>query len=169
MNEKLKEKIKESLASVLPITAIVLLLSITIVPMEVGTLMLFLTGAVLLIVGMGFFQLGAEIAMTPLGQGVGGRLVKSKSILWIAAVCFAMGAIITISEPDLQVLANQVASIPNQVLIWTVAIGVGVFTTIAVLRILFKISLAKMLTVLYVLLFLLSFFAPSEFIAVAFC
>ena len=74
-----------------------------------------------------------------------------------------MGAIITISEPDLQVLANQVASIPNQVLIWTVAIGVGVFTTIAVLRILFKISLAKMLTVLYVLLFLLSFFAPSEF------
>lgn len=69
MNEKLKEKIKESLASVLPITAIVLLLSITIVPMEVGTLMLFLTGAVLLIVGMGFFQLGAEIAMTPLGQG----------------------------------------------------------------------------------------------------
>ena len=164
MNEKLKEKIKESLASVLPITAIVLLLSITIVPMEVGTLMLFLTGAVLLIVGMGFFQLGAEIAMTPLGQGVGGRLVKSKSILWIAAVCFAMGAIITISEPDLQVLANQVASIPNQVLIWTVATGVGVFTTIAVLRILFKISLAKMLTVLYVLLFLLSFFAPSEFI-----
>ena len=126
MNEKLKEKIKESLASVLPITAIVLLLSITIVPMEVGTLMLFLTGAVLLIVGMGFFQLGAEIAMTPLGQGVGGRLVKSKSILWIAAVCFAMGAIITISEPDLQVLANQVASIPNQVLIWTVATGVGV-------------------------------------------
>ena len=106
--------------------------------------------------------------MTPLGQGVGGRLVKSKSILWIAAVCFAMGAIITISEPDLQVLANQVASIPNQVLIWTVAAGVGVFTTIAVLRILFKISLAKMLTVLYVLLFLLSFFAPSEFIAVAF-
>ena len=168
MNEKLKEKIKESLASVLPITAIVLLLSITIVPMEVGTLMLFLTGAVLLIVGMGFFQLCAEIAMTPLGQGVGGRLVKSKSILWIAAVCFAMGAIITISEPDLQVLANQVASIPNQVLIWTVATGVGVFTTIAVLRILFKISLAKMLTVLYVLLFLLSFFAPSEFIAVAF-
>ena len=115
MNEKLKEKIKESLASVLPITAIVLLLSITIVPMEVGTLMLFLTGAVLLIVGMGFFQLGAEIAMTPLGQGVGGRLVKSKSILWIAAVCFAMGAIITISEPDLQVVISCFASLPGMI------------------------------------------------------
>ena len=77
MNEKLKEKTKESLASVLPITVIVLLLSVTLVPMEIGTLALFLTGAMLLIVGMGFFQLGAEMAMTPLGQGVGGRLTKS--------------------------------------------------------------------------------------------
>lgn len=66
MNEKLKEKIKESLASVLPITGIVLILSILLVPMETGTLLVFLTGAVLLIVGMGFFQLGAEMSMTPL-------------------------------------------------------------------------------------------------------
>lgn len=70
MNEKLKEKIRESLSSVLPITIIVLVLSITLVPMEIGTLALFLAGAVLLIVGMGFFQLGAEMSMTPLGQGV---------------------------------------------------------------------------------------------------
>lgn len=77
MNEKLKEKIHESLSSVLPITIIVLLLSVTLVPMEIGTLALFLTGAVLLIIGMGFFQLGTEMAMTPLGQGVGGRLIKS--------------------------------------------------------------------------------------------
>ena len=71
MNEKLKEKIREALVSVLPITVIVLLLSITFVPMEIGTLALFLAGAFLLIVGMGFFQLGAETAMTPLGEGVG--------------------------------------------------------------------------------------------------
>ena len=78
VNEKLKEKIRESLSSVLPITVIVLLLSVTLVPMEIGTLALFLTGAALLIVGMGFFQLGAEMAMTPLGQGVGGRIIKSR-------------------------------------------------------------------------------------------
>ena len=83
MNEKLKEKIQESLSSVLPITVIVLILSISLVPMEIGTLALFLTGAVLLIVGMGFFQLGAEMAMTPLGQSVGGRLIKSKKIILI--------------------------------------------------------------------------------------
>lgn len=168
MNEKLKEKIKESLASVLPITIIVLLLSVTLVPMETGILALFLMGALLLIVGMGFFQLGAEMAMTPLGQGVGSRLIKSKRMISIVLVSFFMGVIITIAEPDLQVLANQVASIPNQVLIWTVAVGVGLFLVVAVLRILFHVSLSKMLFVFYVFLFVLSFFSPDSFTSVAF-
>lgn len=168
MNEKLKEKIKESLSSVLPISIIVLLISITLVPMEIGALALFLAGAVLLIVGMGFFQLGAEMAMTPLGQGVGARLIKGKRIVLIILVSLVMGIIITIAEPDLQVLANQVASIPNQVLIWTVAVGVGIFLVVAVLRILFHISLSKMLLGFYVLLFILSFFSPDSFTTVAF-
>ena len=168
MNEKLKEKIKESLTSVLPITAIVLVLSITLVPLEVGTLVLFLTGALLLIVGMGFFQLGAEMSMTPLGQGVGSRLMKSRRLGLILPVALLMGVIITIAEPDLQVLANQVASIPNPVLIWTVAAGVGVFLVAAVLRILFHVGLSKLLLGFYLLLFLLSFFSPDEFTAVAF-
>ena len=168
MNEKLKEKIRESLTSVLPITAIVLILSITLAPIEVGTLLLFLTGALLLIVGMGFFQLGAEMAMTPLGQGVGGKLIKNRSIVLIVIISFLMGAIITISEPDLQVLANQVAAIPNPVLIWTVAVGVGIFIVIAVLRILFHVGLAKLLLIFYLALFILSFFSPDSFTAVAF-
>ena len=168
MNEKLKEKVKESLSSVLPITIIVLILSVTLVPLEIGTLALFLTGAVLLIVGMGFFQLGAEMSMTPLGQSVGGRLIRGKRLLPLILVAFVMGAFITIAEPDLQVLANQVASIPNQVLIWTVAVGVGIFLAIAVLRIIFQVSLAKLLVIFYILLFLLSFFSPSSFTAVAF-
>ncbi len=168
MKEQLKEKTKEALTSVLPITTIVLLLSFTLVPMETGTLFLFLAGALLLIVGMGFFQLGAEMAMTPLGQGIGSRLMKGKKIWLIAFVCFLMGAVITIAEPDLQVLAHQVASVPNLVLIYTIAVGVGIFLVIAFLRILFKISLSKMLTALYILLFILSFFAPDEFTAVAF-
>ena len=140
MNEKLKEKVKESLSSVLPITLIVLVLSITLVPMEIGTLALFLTGAVLLIFGMGFFQLGAEMSMTPLGEGVGKTLAKREKVILVVLVSFALGTIITIAEPDLQVLANQVASIPNNVLIWTVAVGVGVFLALAVLRIFYRAS-----------------------------
>ena len=80
----------------LPITLIVLVLSVTLVPLEVGTLALFLTGAVLLIVGMGFFQLGVEMSMTPLGQSVGGKLIQSGKLPLILAATFLMGAIITI-------------------------------------------------------------------------
>lgn len=168
MNEKLKEKIYESLSSVLPITCIVLILSVTLVAMEIGTLALFMVGALLLIIGMGFFQLGAEMTMTPLGQGIGGKLTKSKKLIITIVICFLVGTVITISEPDLQVLAAQVASIPNNVLVWTVAVGVGIFTVLGVIRILFQVSLAKLLTVFYIILFLLSFLTPSDFIAVAF-
>ena len=79
-----------------------------------------------------------------------------------------MGVLITISEPDLQVLANQVASIPNRVLVLTVAVGVGIFLVVAVLRILFKISLSRLLTLMYLLLFFVALAAPGEFLAVAF-
>ena len=168
MNKKLREKFDESVSAVLPITIIVLLLSIFVVPMETGTIALFLVGALMLIIGMAFFQLGAEISMTPLGEGVGSHIMKTRKLPILITVCFLMGIIITIAEPDLQVLANQVPSIPNNILIWTVALGVGIFLVIAVLRILFHISLPMLLCIFYLLLFLLSFAAPSDFIAVAF-
>lgn len=168
MNEKLKEKINESLSSVLPITLIVLFLSITLVPMDIGTLALFLVGAVLLIIGMGFFQLGAEMSISPLGRSIGTSMIKTKKIPFILALCLVMGIIITVAEPDLQVLANQVASIPNNVLIYTVAVGVGVFLAIAFLRIYKKVSLSKILTVFYIAVFVLSAFAPASFRPVAF-
>ena len=168
MNKKLKEKFDESVNAVLPITVIVLLLSIFVVPMETGTIALFLVGAFMLIIGMAFFQLGAETAMTPLGEGVGSSIMKSRKLPVLIGVCFLMGIIITLAEPDLQVLANQVPSIPNNTLIFTVALGVGVFLVIAVLRILFRISLPVLLCIFYIALFFLSFAAPADFIAVAF-
>ncbi len=168
MNQKLKEKTLESLSAVLPITFIVLLLSVILIPMDLGTVALFLCGSVLLIIGMGFFQLGAELAMTPLGEGIGVQISKSKTLTTIIGIGFVMGVLITISEPDLQVLAEQVPSIPNQILIWTVAIGVGIFLALAIVRILFQISLSSMLMILYLVLIVGSFFLPKEFIAVAF-
>lgn len=168
MNQKLKEKIQESLSAVLPITGIVLLLSIFLIPLDVGSVMLFLVGAVMLIFGMGMFQLGAEMAMSPLGEGIGGHLSKSKNLFLLIAVSFLMGVLITIAEPDLQVLSNQVPSIPNNTIIWTVAVGVGLFLATAVLRIILKINLSLLLMILYVGLLAFSFFVPDNFLAVAF-
>jgi len=168
MNSKLKEKIKEAFSSVLPITLIVLILSAVVVPIEIGTIGMFLFGAVLLIIGMGFFSLGADIAMTPMGEGLGAELSRNKKIGLVVFVSLVMGIIITIAEPDLQVLANQVPAIPNNILILSVAAGVGVFLVIAVLRIRYRINLSHMLIFFYIALFVLSIFVPNDFLAVAF-
>ena len=168
MNPKLKEKIRESLAAVLPITGIVLLLSIFLVPLEIGTVVMFFAGAFMLIVGMGLFQLGAEMSMSPLGEGIGVEMSKSNKIGLAAAIGFIMGVLITVAEPDLQILSEQVPSIPNSVLIITVAVGVGLFLSLAVLRIILKIDLSLLLMILYAVLIVFSFFVPKEFLAVAF-
>ena len=168
MAPNLKEKIMESLAAVLPITGIVLALSILIVPLTTGAVMMFFVGAVLLIVGMGMFQLGAEMAMTPLGESIGAKISKSKKLITIAAIAFALGTLITIAEPDLQVLAEQIPSIPNNVIIWTVALGVGIFLAVAVIRIVTGFDLSILLMILYGILLVLSFFVPKDFLSVAF-
>lgn len=127
MNKQLKEKVMEALTSILPITAIVLLLSVTVAPLGNSVMMLFLFGALMLIAGMGLFTLGAEMAMLPMGEGIGVQLSKNKRILLPVLVCFILGVVITIAEPDLQVLATQIPSVPNMVLILSVAVGVGGF------------------------------------------
>lgn len=168
MNQKLKEKTRESLSAVLPITLIVLILSTVIVPMEIGIVAMFIFGAIMLIIGMGFFQLGAEMAMMPLGEGIGVQISRSRRIPFIILVVFIIGATITIAEPDLQVLAGQVQSIPDNILIWTVAAGVGACLVAAILRIFFKINLSVILMVFYGIVILTSFFTPDSFLSVAF-
>ena len=167
-NTILGPKIAEALSSVLPVTGIVLLLLATIVPVPAEMLLAFLIGAVLLIVGMGLFTLGAETAMTPMGQYVGSKMTKSRNLWIIIFVSLFVGTMITVSEPDLTVLANQISSIPSTVLIWSVAIGVGLLLVVAMLRIIFKIKLKYLLLILYIVVFAVAFFVPNNFIAVAF-
>lgn len=168
MKKQLKEKIFESLASVLPITAIVLLLSISVAPVSSGTLVLFLFGALLLILGMGLFTLGADLAMTPMGEGMGIEMSKSPKIIFPMIIGLLIGVIITMAEPDLQVLAEQVPAIPNMVLILSVAGGVGIFMMIAVARICFAIPLNTLLIFFYAIIFIIAAFTPDTFIPVSF-
>ena len=165
---KLREKLLESLQAVLPIVAIVLVLCFSIAPVSPSILLCFLLGAAMIIVGIMFFTLGAEMSMSPMGERVGAVLTKSRSVPLIIGVGFVLGFLITISEPDLQVLANQVPSIPNMTLILSVAAGVGFFLVVAFLRMLLSIALPKLLVVFYALIFVLAAFVPKEFLAVAF-
>lgn len=165
---KFQEKFQEAWKAVLPVIGIVLLLSFTIAPIPPSVLMAFLMGAVLLIVGMMFFTLGVELSMTPMGERVGTCMAHTKKLYLIILLSFVMGVIITISEPDLQVLAEQVPSIPNLTLILAVAFGVGIFLVVALLRMLFGIALSHMLVVFYLILFGIAMFVPGDFLAVAF-
>ena len=164
---KLNEKLQESLAAVLPILAIVLILSFTIAPLPTSVLMAFLFGAVLLVVGMMFFSLGAELAMSPMGERVGACITKTRRVGIMLTLGFLLGFLITISEPDLQVLANQVQAVPNMVLIVTVAVGVGLFLCFAMLRMLLSVPLNTMLVGFYIVVFVLAMFVPKDFLAVA--
>lgn len=168
IREKMKEKTKESVSAVVPIMLIVLLLGFTIAPLSPSILVEFIVGAVLVIIGMVFFSLGAELSMTPMGERVGGALLRTKKLWMIIAIGFVLGIIITISEPDLQVLAGQVASVPNMTLILSVAVGVGAFLVVALLRILIGIPLAPLLLVFYAVVFILAMFVPDDFLAIAF-
>jgi len=194
MNKVLYDKILEAFSSVLPITVIVIISSVVLVPLPSGMLLMFLVGSALLILGMGFFTMGADMSMMPIGEGIGVQLtgaakttsksknsffrflIQSGSLLLIIAISFIMGVIITIAEPDLQVLASQVPIgaafhwLPESLglLVLAVAAGVGVFLVISVLRTIFKIPLKILLIIFYALTFAMVFVTPDNFIPVAF-
>ena len=155
---ELWEKIKEALVSALPITAIVYTMALTpLFDFSSVELITFSVGAVLLVLGIGLFSLGADLAMTPMGSHVGSGLSRQKKLGLLLSVCFVLGMLITIAEPDLQVLANQVSAVMNgTLLIYTVGVGVGAFLVIAILKIVFKKTLSNFLMLFYMLLFMLA-------------
>jgi len=157
LRQILSEKWKEALQAVLPIITIVLALSFTIAPLSPSVLLCFLMGAVLILVGMMFFTTGAETAMTPMGERIGTAMTKTKKLGVVITLSFLLGFIITVSEPDLQVLASQVPSVPNLILILSVACGVGVFLVVSLLRMLFSIALPPLLVGCYAVVFLVAF------------
>lgn len=157
MFRALMSKFKESVISVLPVAVIVLIISFT--PLANFTWVeqvTFAVCSVFLIIGISLFNLGADLAMTPMGEHVGAGLTKSKKMGVLISVCFVMGVLITIAEPDLSVLADQVKDVMNNmVLIVTVGVGVGIFLLLAVLKIIFKKNLSALLMFFYMALFAL--------------
>ena len=155
---ELWEKIKEALISALPITAIVYIMALTpLFDFSTTELITFSVGAVLLVLGIGLFSLGADLAMTPMGSHVGAGLSRQRKLGLLLGVCFVLGMLITIAEPDLQVLANQVSAVMNgMLLVYTVGVGVGAFLLIAILKIVFKKPLSNFLMLFYMFLFMLA-------------
>lgn len=163
-------KLKESFMSVFPITLIIFALIIFLVPTGADDKIKLGISAVLLILGMSLFTLGADSSMQELGENVGSTLSKSKKIWFMVLCSFIIGFIITFAEPDLKVLANQVMGEGSTsfLFIGIVSLGVGIFLMFAVMKIIFKIRLSVILAIAYGLILILAFFVPKQFMPIAF-
>ena len=170
MLKHLFEKLREAVFAVVPVTLIVLLLCFTIVDVSAEFIILFLIGALLLILGMTLFTLGADVSMMKIGQSIGSYITRSRKILLVAIVCFILGAIVTIAEPDLRVLAESVPIVDTSVMIIAVAIGVGIFLVISFFRVYLQVKLSYILLAMYGMVFLLALspLIPNDFVAAAF-
>ena len=166
--EFILKKLKEALSCVLPIVTVVSLLCLLWIPMRTDLMLAFLIGALFLVVGMGLFTLGSELSMTQIGTHIGSHLTSSRKPVLILAVSFVLGFAITLAEPDLMVLANNVPSINTLVLVIVVSVGVGLFLMLSMLRILNGITLRWMLIGFYLLVFILALLSDRGFIPVAF-
>ena len=167
MIKKLKNIFKDSITSVLPIILIVVMLSFFI-DFTISTLLSFSISMVLIIVGISLFTFGSEVSMELIGEKVGNILVKKTRLFISCILIFIIGIVITVAEPDLKVLAEQMTSIPNIILILSVGIGVGMFLVFAVLKTKYNINLTKVLIFAYIIIFLILFITPNEFIPLAF-
>ena len=163
-----KEKIIESAKSVLPVFIIVVLLCLFIPEMNMSILTAFIFGAVMVIVGTGIFNVGAEMSMTQMGEYVGAQMTRSKKIWLIILLSLFVGIMITMSEPDLQILATNASIEPSIILIIAVSCGVGAFLVVAMLRIIFAIKLKYLLMIFYIATFVLAMFVKPSFWSVAF-
>lgn len=167
-NTIIAAKLAESLKSTLPVVAIVFAVCFIFIPVPAGALLAFVFGSILLVVGVGLFTIGVDMAMTPIGSHIGAAVTKRRSLWFALFISFIVGAFVTVSEPDLQVLAGQVPNIPNSVIIGAVALGVGIFLAVAMLRIFLGISLRTLLLISYPLIIVLAFFLPPDYVGAAF-
>jgi len=161
------EKTREATSSVLPITVIVFLLGV-LFKMPVATIMMFLFGALLLVVGMIFFSIGVDLSIQPLGEDIGAALPGLKKFVLLTLVIFIIGFIVTVAEPDLVVLATLVPSMDTALLVIVVSAGVGISLVLSILRLMLKIPLSYFLIAQYAAVFILSVFVPKDFLAIAF-
>lgn len=169
----LRQKLREVVSAVLPVTVIVLILNFTIAPIGKELMGRFILGVIFIIFGLGIFLFGADLAITPIGHHMGDAITRKKNLVLLILSGVILGFFINIAEPDLMVLAKQVNSVTAGVLgqwelLIVVSIGIGIMVAIGLLRIIFKISINKLLTILYGIIFLLVLVAPNSFMGIAF-
>ncbi|MGC4019428.1 MAG: DUF1538 domain-containing protein [Muricomes sp.] len=166
-------KLKEVLYSVLPISVIVIILNFTLTPIDNLTLVRFIIGTVLIIIGLTIFLFGVDIGITPIGNTMGKAMVKPNKVVIVAIAGLLLGFFISIAEPDLHILAGQVDAVTSGVItkntiLIVVSLGIAIMLSVGLTRIVYNFRLHKLLTILYGIIFVLAIFISPEFMAISF-
>lgn len=169
----LYDKTKEVTKTLMPVVILVLIICFTIVDVETDVILRFIVGSILLLIGLTIFLWGVDLAMNPIGEHMSKEVATSKSPIKLAILCFLLGFLITVAEPDLLILGNQVegasgATLDSAIIVYMVSIGVGVMISLGVFRLLRDKPLNKFMTITYGIIFVLAIFVSEEFLAIAF-
>lgn len=167
------ENIKEAVYSIFPVFIVILILAFTITPLQSATIAVFVVGTILMIIGMPLFLLGVDISISPMGEQISRVLTKSNKLWLILLGGCGFGFIVTVAEPDLHILANQVNAVTagkfnSLLMIVFVSLGVGVMISVALLRIIKNIQLNQLFLIIYGTIFVLGIFTQPDFLAIAF-
>lgn len=167
MKRIINEKLNEAVASIIPVMIIMILIGF-IFKFNLVTMISILISTLLLIFGITLFTLGADLAMMEIGKTISSELLKTKKVGLILFISFIVGLVITIAEPDLKVLADQMTAINSMTLILAVGVGVGLFLSIAAARIMYQINLKKIISCFYIFLLIMLFISEKEIVPLAF-
>jgi hypothetical protein len=173
MMRDFKETFLEVIQAVLPLTLAVVVIMLVFLGSNLGHMTSFLTGTILVIAGMTFFLMGVKLGMLPMGEAIGSNLPKHGSLIFIAVAAFFLSFLTTVAEPDVRVLSSMIDSvskdsIDRNILIVSIGLGVGFFVTVSILRIIYGIPIKYLFAISYLVIIVLSFFTPPEFLAIAF-
>ncbi|MFD1039261.1 DUF1538 domain-containing protein [Virgibacillus byunsanensis] len=171
--DNIKETVLEVILSIVPITIVITILQFTLIWLPMETFIQFLIGVGMVSVGLILFLLGVNVGLLPVGEMIGSALSKTKKVWMIVFFGFLLGVVVTIAEPDVRVLSSQVdavssGAIPKSILIIAVALGVGIFVALALVRIIFSINIIYILAIGYGMIFTLAAFTPSIFVPISF-
>jgi hypothetical protein len=168
-----KETVREVLYAILPILLLVSLLQVTVGRLPLAVFGQFIAGAVLVMAGLVLFLVGIKVGFLPMGEMIGSAMVSQGRLWLILLFGCLLGFVVTVAEPDVQVLSLQIdavsgGTIDRGLMIGAIALGVGLFVALAMLRIFLRMRIALLLAVGYLLVFVLAFLAPAEYVAVSF-
>lgn len=170
----LQEKFKEVAQTLLPVFILVLLLCFTIVDVESDIIIRFVIGSIMLLLGLTIFLWGVDLSMNPIGELMSEEIATSRKISKIAILSFILGFLITVAEPDLLVLGDQIeqasgGTMNSSFIVYMVSIGVGFMISLGVFRLLRdKPSFSMFMTITYAAILVLALFVAEEFLAISF-